>query len=627
MSPKLPHVKAALERLLKPAPSMAMMPASPTRAPSGEELPAATFPGSPLSSSLPTSPRTGSTPSSPTTSGQGSSDGGAVEDYLMDDGGASGGSLMAASALDPVAALLPDMRNSAYSTDEFRMFSFKVRPCSRAYSHDWTECPFVHPGENARRRDPRRFQYSCVPCPDFRKGACRRGDACEYAHGVFECWLHPMQYRTRLCKDGTGCARRVCFFAHTSDELRPLYAAGAGVGGHLPLLAGLGNGPVAAMSPRSSSPVDMGALSLSPPPSLPPPPSPSSVLMAPPSMFTPSPAGSPSNVSALSTMSPPMSPSASALASAFHGLSHSHSSGPPPAGSCSLPSAVPTLSHLMYAGLGLHIPLSPSSALEDAYTASADTYEADKPSLRGMPLPSPRGSAADAAAQVLRRYASANSTQMELVAPGCGGAGGGSGDGRVGSAGGVAGGASAAHSAVTAALQARHSAAAARRSGNLALDWGSSGHSAAAPGRDQHAGGAPGRPYPEWVTSPGGSSVTCANWGSPTGKPNWGTGTPSGSGAPPSPFRRAASLPLRRTPAATAPAAVQDEPDVSWVQRLVKEEAAGVTAAAGCTAAGLDGLHAAVEQPGAATVSVGWMDQERFYWCETAQCLVLLFDC
>ncbi|KAL2511664.1 Zinc finger CCCH domain-containing protein 30 [Abeliophyllum distichum] len=125
----------------------------------------------------------------------------------------------------PVDPSLPDIKNSIYSTDEFRMFSFKVRPCSRAYSHDWTECPFVHPGENARRRDPRKYHYSCVPCPDFRKGACRRGDMCEYAHGVFECWLHPAQYRTRLCKDGTSCERRVCFFAHTPEELRPLYVS------------------------------------------------------------------------------------------------------------------------------------------------------------------------------------------------------------------------------------------------------------------------------------------------------------------------------------------------------------------------------------------------------------------
>ncbi|XP_060177479.1 zinc finger CCCH domain-containing protein 30-like [Lycium barbarum] len=125
----------------------------------------------------------------------------------------------------PIDPSLPDIKNSIYSTDEFRMFSFKIKPCSRAYSHDWTECPFVHPGENARRRDPRKYHYSCVPCPEFRKGACRRGDMCDYAHGVFECWLHPAQYRTRLCKDGTKCDRRVCFFAHTQEELRPLYVS------------------------------------------------------------------------------------------------------------------------------------------------------------------------------------------------------------------------------------------------------------------------------------------------------------------------------------------------------------------------------------------------------------------
>ncbi|KAL2549709.1 Zinc finger CCCH domain-containing protein 29 [Forsythia ovata] len=125
----------------------------------------------------------------------------------------------------PIDLSLPDINNGIYGTDEFRMYSFKVKPCSRAYSHDWTECPFVHPGENARRRDPRKYHYTCVPCPEFKKGTCAKGDACEYAHGVFESWLHPAQYRTRLCKDETGCSRKVCFFAHKPEELRPLYAS------------------------------------------------------------------------------------------------------------------------------------------------------------------------------------------------------------------------------------------------------------------------------------------------------------------------------------------------------------------------------------------------------------------
>lgn len=175
----------------------------------------------------------------------------------------------------PVDPSLPDIKNSIYASDEFRMYSFKIRPCSRAYSHDWTECPFVHPGENARRRDPRKYHYSCVPCPDFRKGVCRRGDMCEYAHGVFECWLHPAQYRTRLCKDGTGCNRRVCFFAHTTDELRPLYAS---TGSAVP-------------SPRASATTAMemaAAMGLMP--------------------------GSPSSVSAvMSPFTPPMSPSSNGM--------------------------------------------------------------------------------------------------------------------------------------------------------------------------------------------------------------------------------------------------------------------------------------------------------------------------
>lgn len=75
--------------------------------------------------------------------------------------------------------------------DEFRMYEFKVRRCGRGRAHDWTECPYAHPGEKARRRDPRRHQYSAAACPEFKKGGCWKGDSCEFSHGVFECWLHP----------------------------------------------------------------------------------------------------------------------------------------------------------------------------------------------------------------------------------------------------------------------------------------------------------------------------------------------------------------------------------------------------------------------------------------------------
>lgn len=113
-----------------------------------------------------------------------------------------------------------ELNDPEYSTDDFRMFSFKVARCSKRYVHDWRSCPFAHPTENARRRDPRTTRYLPVPCPDYKRGICMRGDACPYSHGVYECWLHPAKYRTQLCKEGPSCRRPVCFFAHSVGDLR-----------------------------------------------------------------------------------------------------------------------------------------------------------------------------------------------------------------------------------------------------------------------------------------------------------------------------------------------------------------------------------------------------------------------
>jgi hypothetical protein len=76
----------------------------------------------------------------------------------------------------------------------------QIKPCSRTYSHDWTECPFAHPGEAARRRDPRQHPYSCLPCPDFRKGACARGETCE---------CRATNQKT-LCQGGMLCVAKPC---------------------------------------------------------------------------------------------------------------------------------------------------------------------------------------------------------------------------------------------------------------------------------------------------------------------------------------------------------------------------------------------------------------------------------
>ncbi|CAF1731722.1 zinc finger CCCH domain-containing protein 61-like [Brassica napus] len=110
-----------------------------------------------------------------------------------------------------------------YAGDHFRMYEFKIRRCTRSRSHDWTDCPFAHPGEKARRRDPRRYHYTGEVCPEFRNGCdCSRGDMCGFAHGVFECWLHPSRYRTEACKDGKHCKRKICFFAHSPRQFRVL---------------------------------------------------------------------------------------------------------------------------------------------------------------------------------------------------------------------------------------------------------------------------------------------------------------------------------------------------------------------------------------------------------------------
>lgn len=114
-----------------------------------------------------------------------------------------------------------DSVDDPYSSDDFRMYGFKVHRCRSGRVHDWTDCPFFHPGEKARRRDPKKYSYSSELCTEFRKnGKCANHDNCGLAHGVFEVWLHPDRYRTQLCRDGEACNRKVCFFAHSVEQLR-----------------------------------------------------------------------------------------------------------------------------------------------------------------------------------------------------------------------------------------------------------------------------------------------------------------------------------------------------------------------------------------------------------------------
>ena len=125
------------------------------------------------------------------------------------------------SALVTDVADLELMDGVDYGSAHFRMFHYKVDKCPHEDCiHDTEACPYVHPGDKSRRRNPGVVSYQPVPCPHFRKGNCRLGDACPLSHGVFECWLHPIKYRTQLCTTGSKCSRDLCFFAHSLDELR-----------------------------------------------------------------------------------------------------------------------------------------------------------------------------------------------------------------------------------------------------------------------------------------------------------------------------------------------------------------------------------------------------------------------
>lgn len=111
--------------------------------------------------------------------------------------------------------------SEVFESDDFRIYRYKVIPCPKRCLHDWTACPFAHPGEKSRRRCPQTYDYLAIPCPHMKQNhVCPQGDECPYSHNVFEFWLHPSRYRTQMCQKGCECKRDVCFFAHKDEELR-----------------------------------------------------------------------------------------------------------------------------------------------------------------------------------------------------------------------------------------------------------------------------------------------------------------------------------------------------------------------------------------------------------------------
>ena len=56
------------------------------------------------------------------------------------------------------------------------IMSAQVERCTTHCKHDWKKCPFSHPTENARRRDPRVHNYIPESCPNYKElGACSWG--------------------------------------------------------------------------------------------------------------------------------------------------------------------------------------------------------------------------------------------------------------------------------------------------------------------------------------------------------------------------------------------------------------------------------------------------------------------
>ncbi|WIA38529.1 hypothetical protein OEZ86_001848 [Tetradesmus obliquus] len=128
-----------------------------------------------------------------------------------------------------VASLLQDNglideyneKDGMFDQDSYRMALFKVLPCQKQTQHDWSCCPYAHPNERSRRRCLMVQPYLARVCPDMQtKGECPRGEGCAMTHSMFEYWMHPQRYRTKMCREGAECPRHYCFFAHSPDQLR-----------------------------------------------------------------------------------------------------------------------------------------------------------------------------------------------------------------------------------------------------------------------------------------------------------------------------------------------------------------------------------------------------------------------
>ncbi|XP_031287479.1 uncharacterized protein LOC116146216 [Pistacia vera] len=95
-----------------------------------------------------------------------------------------------------------------YGSDDFRMYAYKIKRCTRTRTR-LDRLPLRPQREKAQRRDPRKVPYCAIACPAFRNGKCPKATR-DFAHGVFEYWLHPL---------GTGHVHAMREREHASSAL------------------------------------------------------------------------------------------------------------------------------------------------------------------------------------------------------------------------------------------------------------------------------------------------------------------------------------------------------------------------------------------------------------------------
>jgi hypothetical protein len=107
--------------------------------------------------------------------------------------------------------------------EQLNLVNFKVQPCYNHSSHSHKQCHYYHSKKDRRRG----CRHLADMCPQMREDgeACKRGDACEYAHSKVEQLYSYPRYKTKFCthypNDCENCEYgEYCSFAHHEKELR-----------------------------------------------------------------------------------------------------------------------------------------------------------------------------------------------------------------------------------------------------------------------------------------------------------------------------------------------------------------------------------------------------------------------